>query len=107
MNKSALDQIGILGEVESKTDITDGDIFKYQAHLIKKCESTNRMFVNHKNRYNRTPVRNLGNSNLNMLEVIRDTKQNFLIPMVRKNSLPASDKYLKDVQDSYQAPNQS
>jgi hypothetical protein len=101
-SRSALDYIGLLGELGSKTDITEGDVFKYKAHLLRKCESTNQMFFNHQNRYNRAPKRNLGNGNPNMLEVIREGKDNFLIPLARKQSLPENEKCTKDVQDSYQ-----
>jgi hypothetical protein len=33
INRSALDTIGKLGEIESKANIVDGDIFKYKEHL--------------------------------------------------------------------------
>ena len=40
-NRSALEQIGNLGEVESKAKVTDGDAFRYYQYLEKKRDSTN------------------------------------------------------------------
>lgn len=102
-----MDHISILGEVESRAKITDGDPYKYYRYLEKKRDSTNKMFDDYRNRFNKEPLRNLGNSSLNMLEMIRSKeelghgKDNFLIPLTKKKSIQHFE-IVNDISDSYQ-----
>ena len=107
-NRSALEQIGNLGEIESRAKVTDGDPVKYYHFLEKKRDLTNKMFEDYHNRFNKVAVRNLGNSNLNMLERIRSkdegghSKNNFLIPLNKKRSIQVIET-TNDPEDSYQS----